>query len=80
MRLVEGSSEISRITLVRAARSTWRPAGKSPGEIDSAGHVATGIGSLDILELQPEGKRPMPLDAYRNGHRWEGGMRLESIT
>ena len=82
VRLVEGSSEISRITLVRARAIDMAASapGKSPGEIDSAGHVATGIGSLDILELQPEGKRPMPLDAYRNGHRWEGGMRLESIT
>ncbi len=34
---------------------------------------------VEILELQPEGKRIMPLSAYRNGHRWESGMRIQSI-
>jgi hypothetical protein len=38
------------------------------------------VGGLEIVELQPEGKRPMGLTAYRNGHKWEAGMRLESVT
>jgi methionyl-tRNA formyltransferase len=51
-----------------------------PGHIIDDGHVATSEGALEILELQPEGKRAMSLSAYRNGHPWEPGMRLESIT
>ena len=31
---------------------------------------------IEIVELQPEGKRPMPLAAYRNGNTWEPGMQL----
>jgi methionyl-tRNA formyltransferase len=70
--------EIGRVTLVRA-----RPVGadlNSAGLIDDGGQVSCGDGSLEIVELQPEGKRPMRLEEYRNGHRWEKGMRLESIT
>jgi len=35
--------------------------------------------AVEILEVQPEGKQPMTLDAYRNGHAWEPGYRLQSI-
>ena len=42
------------------------------------GTVATGSGALEIVELQPDGKRPMRLDDYRRGHRWHAGLRLIS--
>jgi methionyl-tRNA formyltransferase len=64
--------ESARVTLVRARPIT---ANGEPGQIGDDGNV----GSLEIVELQPEGKRPMPLASFRNGHRWEAGMRLESI-
>jgi methionyl-tRNA formyltransferase len=41
--------------------------------------IATGDAALELVEVQPEGKRPMPLSAYRNGHPFEAGMRLESL-
>jgi hypothetical protein len=41
--------------------------------------VGAGVGSVEIVEVQPEGKRPMPLSAYRNGNVWESGMRVESL-
>ena len=70
--------EIARLTLVRARATAGR--GETPGAIDSSGHVATGAGgALDVLEVQPEGKRPMPLSDFRNGRPWAAGMRLESI-
>jgi methionyl-tRNA formyltransferase len=77
-RLMEGEQEIARITLVRAR--PFAPSAGRPGYIDSSGLLGTGNGGLEIIELQPEGKRPMALGAYRNGHRWEAGMCLESIT
>jgi methionyl-tRNA formyltransferase len=43
------------------------------------GTVACGADSLEIVELQPDGKKPMTLAAYRNGKKWDEGMRLESI-
>ncbi|HWP41119.1 MAG TPA: methionyl-tRNA formyltransferase [Tepidisphaeraceae bacterium] len=67
--------QIARLTLVRA-----RPVEGSgpPGLILPSGAVAAGTGAVEILEVQPEGKRPMPLSAFRNGHPWHAGMRLES--
>ena len=50
------------------------------GIIRADGTVATSDGAVEIVELQPEGKRPMPLAAFRNGHRWDAGMRLESVA
>lgn len=69
-------TEIDRLTLVRA-----RPVGAKgePGRIDSNGLVGAGDGSIAVVEVQPEGKRPMSLDAYRNGHQWASGASLESI-
>ena len=66
------------LTLVRArvAKFTKSP----PGMITPAGTIAAGDEhAVEIVELQPEGRRPMPLAAYRNGHPWEEGMRLESL-
>lgn len=52
----------------------------APGQIDVHGNVGTGDGqALQIIEVQPEGKRPMTLAAYRNGHAWGAGMRLQSL-
>ena len=76
--LSQQGEELSRVTLVRA-----RPAAASlgePGMIDANGFVCTGSASLEIVELQPEGKKPMSLAAFRNGHRWDAGMRVESMT
>jgi methionyl-tRNA formyltransferase len=81
VRLLDASGkELDRLTLVRA---TPRITGVPPvpaGEITATHTVSTSDGDLEILELQPEAKRPMPLAAYRNGHPWQPGMRLESIT
>ena len=49
------------------------------GFVLPSGVVATGSGAVEIVELQPEGKRPMPLAAFRNGHPWHANMKLESI-
>ena len=51
-----------------------------PGTILPSGVVAVGGGSIEVVELQPEGKRPMPLTAYKNGRPWTAGMRVVSIT
>jgi len=66
------------VTLARARAVA--SGGASPGTMTAAGTVAAGDGNaLEIIELQPEGKRCMTLAAYRNGHPWESGSRLESI-
>jgi len=71
--------ELARLRLVRA-RATADDEGErwSPGEIMTTGHVQCGDGALEVVELQPEGKRPMPLADFRRGHRWHAGLRLKS--
>jgi len=73
--------ELGRIRLVRARISDETEGSRwSPGEIMTTGLVQTGGGSLEVVECQPEGKRPMPLADYRRGHRWHAGLRLASIA
>jgi hypothetical protein len=44
----------------------------------ASGHVQAGDGhGVEIVEVQPDGGTAMPLPAYRRGHRWQPGMRLE---
>ena len=76
-------ADLGRIRLVRAraaATASGNPADRSPGQILPSGAVQTGAGELEVVECQPEGKRPMSLDDYRRGHRWDAGLRLESIA
>ncbi|HEV8378516.1 MAG TPA: methionyl-tRNA formyltransferase [Tepidisphaeraceae bacterium] len=68
--------EKGNLTLMRA-RAVDR-AGEV-GVIGEDGTVGAGKGSVEIVEVLPEGKRPMKLSAYRNGHPWEAGMRVESL-
>jgi methionyl-tRNA formyltransferase len=74
----QDGSELDRVTLVRAKALAGTPSAE-PGSITESGTIATGTAPLELIDVQPEGKRPMPLDAYRRGHRWERGFRLESI-
>jgi methionyl-tRNA formyltransferase len=70
--LDRGSAEVARVTLVRASA-------KSGDTGDGTIGADLRIGAIEIVELQPEGKRPMSLTAFRNGHRWEPGMKLQAI-
>jgi methionyl-tRNA formyltransferase len=73
-------NEVGRLTLVRA-RPVRSGSSRPPSEITERLTVIAGDAmEIEIVEVQPEGKRPMPLAAYRNGNAWEAGMRLESIT
>jgi methionyl-tRNA formyltransferase len=74
-------AELDRLRLVRARAASDDEGDRwSPGEVITSGFVQAGSGCLDIVECQPEGKRPMPLADYRRGHRWHAGLRLESVA
>lgn len=67
-----------RLTLVRAR--VGGEATRPPGFIEPGGRICAGDGrTVEILEVQPEGRCAMSIAAYRNGHPWEDGMRLESL-
>jgi methionyl-tRNA formyltransferase len=79
--LDETGNEHGRLTLVRA-QAGMKGLGERRlpgGTIRSDGSLRVADGPIYILEVQPEGKRPMSLSDYRNGHPWDFGMRLESI-
>jgi methionyl-tRNA formyltransferase len=64
------------LTVVRAAA----PAGAGlPGEVLEAGRrfvVACGAGALELLVVQPPGKRPMAGDEFLRGRRYPPGLHL----
>lgn len=68
--------------IVFKARPVGRAAGKIPGEIHvdtgAAGRllVACGDGELEVLELQPAGKRRMLASDFLRGYRPQAGDRL----
>jgi methionyl-tRNA formyltransferase len=72
-------SELDRLRLVCANAAPGDGPRWEPGEITSAGTIACGDGTLQIIECQPEGGRPMPLSDYARGHHWQAGLRLRSI-
>ncbi|MDB5328490.1 MAG: methionyl-tRNA formyltransferase [Phycisphaerales bacterium] len=77
VRVMLNDREVVKATLIRA-----RPfAGVGePGTVLPNGLIACRDGAIELLELQPEGKRPMSLTAFRNGRPWTAGLRLESIV
>ena len=87
VRLIDGENEIAKVTLVRARpvgssvmRTPGETLGEIPGEIKGDGTVVVGEGGgVEILQVQPEGKRPMKLSDFRNGKPWRQGMRLIAI-
>jgi methionyl-tRNA formyltransferase len=72
--------DLAHLTLVRARPASTSTGAAAPGTVLADRTVASGTGAIEVVEVQPEGKRPMSLTAYRNGHPWEPGMRLESLA
>lgn len=72
-------NELARLRLVRAAAAPTEGLRWHPGEIMTDGTIQTGSGGLQILECQPEGRKPMPLADYRRGHPWPAGAQLRGI-
>jgi methionyl-tRNA formyltransferase len=42
--------------------------------------VACGTGSLEIMLIQPAGKKAMELQAFANGHGFGPGARVRSLV
>lgn len=69
-------------TLLRCqvASPTTVHASEQCGTVLADRTVACGQGSLEILTLQPQGKKPMDLQAFANGHGYGPGAKLASVT
>jgi methionyl-tRNA formyltransferase len=78
--LMDGAEQIAVVTLLRAKPGNAKSGG-NPGELNEDGSVTAGDGlTVEILEIQPEGKRRMPLKDFRNSRPWRAGMQLISIV
>lgn len=66
--------------LVLKARPIETAAGAPPGAVIHADQqrlvVQTGSGALELLTVQPEGKRPMPIADFLRGHHVQAGARF----
>ncbi len=79
VRLIDANgTEAARVTLLRVAPRSGGPDTR-PGRLQADGSISAAGGWIDILELQPEGKRAMTLTDFRHGHIWPVGGRVESI-
>ena len=73
---------LARLHLVRAKVSNLSPVPTmlTPGTITPVQTVRCGDGhDVEIIEVQPEGKKPMPLAAYVRGNRWDAGTTLQAV-
>jgi methionyl-tRNA formyltransferase len=81
--VLEGEKVMDTVTLVRGRRVADEVSGWGGGMlVEHAGKVCVMAGSggmVEIVEMQPAGKKAMPIEAYRRGHRWNGGMKVRSI-
>ncbi|MDZ4831895.1 MAG: methionyl-tRNA formyltransferase [Phycisphaerae bacterium] len=50
-----------------------------PGTVLADGRIACATGELEIVELQPQGGRPMTLREFRNGRRFAAGMLVAAV-
>jgi methionyl-tRNA formyltransferase len=80
VRLLDAAGgELGRLTLLRAKPAPSEAPRWHPGEIAIDGNIACDRGAVEILDVQPDGKRTMGFSDYRRGHHWMPGMRVESI-
>ena len=59
-----------------SSRTASEPIGGEPGAVRGNGVVAGDGRLVELLEVQPEGRRPMSPAEYRNGRPWRDGMRV----
>lgn len=64
------------VKLARVRDLPQRTYGAAPGEVLPDLSVACGQGAIEIVQIQPQGGRPMDLASFRNGHEYKLGMRL----
>jgi methionyl-tRNA formyltransferase len=80
VRLLDAAGkECGRFTLVRARPTADEGPRWQPGEIIIGGAIACGSQAVEIIEVQPDGKRSMLLSDYRRGNPWMPGMKVESV-
>ncbi|HUO09425.1 MAG TPA: methionyl-tRNA formyltransferase [Phycisphaerae bacterium] len=70
---------IATILKCRATSNTNSNAPAECGLVLPDRTIACGTGSLEILSIQPEGKKPMDLPSFANGYHLTPGAKLRSL-
>ena len=71
---------IATILKCRATANTKTNSPEDCGLVLPDRSIACGIGSLEILTIQPEGKKSMDLHSFANGYHLTPGARLRSVV
>ena len=64
------------LKLLRAQSLPDHDHDQPPGTVNGDGLIACGSGAVQLLEVQPAGKRTMRWDQFARGHRTDEGVRL----
>lgn len=70
--LVDDAAKPQAVVTLARARGVAAPHDVEPGMTYPDGIGAGGRTLLQVVELKPQGKAAMPLQAFQNGHRWAG--------
>lgn len=68
------------VRLLRVRDYGEQTAAEPPGTVCPDRRIACAAGTIEVIEIQPEGGRAMTLDAFRNGRPFEPGMRLRPLS
>jgi methionyl-tRNA formyltransferase len=80
VKLMEGPQEIAAITLLRAKPGVIECSGAG-GMLHESGQLICGDGrTIEVIDLQPDGKRRMLLKDFRNSRPWRAGMQIISTV
>ncbi len=80
-RLVAGGDEPIELKLRRVAEAPDARVNGEPGTlVHGSGLVACGRGAVQLLEVQPPGKRAMTWDAFHRGHQLPVGARFVELS
>ena len=76
--LTSGGEIRTKVSLLKCREVSMPDHSGTPGEILPELHIACGTGAIEILTLQPIGKRPMDMRSLANGYGVKPGWRLLS--
>lgn len=77
VQLLSGEGKpMGMLRLIRARPHASMARSAMPGQVRTDGFVQAGTGTLELVEVQPDGKRPMIMADYQRGNAWKPGMSL----
>ncbi len=76
--LTPGGDVRAKLSLLKCREGATGQLSGKPGEVLPGLFIACGTGTIELLTLQPVGKRPMDMRSLANGYGIKAGWRLQS--